>query len=40
MLHYFIFKFLFNIKLDKEIQIKVSQTAAQQKFIGFRKTIY
>lgn len=39
MLHYFIFKFLFNIKLKKEIDIKVAQTATQHVFIGFTKAV-
>ena len=39
IVHYFIFKFLFNIKLEKEIEIKVAQTAAQQIFIDLQKQL-
>ena len=39
MLHYFIFKLLFNIKLKKEIDIKVAQTATQHVFIDLQKEL-
>lgn len=39
MLRYFIFKFLVNIKLKKEIDIKVAETATQNLFIGFTKAV-
>jgi hypothetical protein len=33
MLHYFILKHAFNVKVYKEIEIKAQQTAAQSLFI-------
>ncbi len=33
MLHYFILKHLFNVKIYKEIEIKAQQTAIQSLFI-------
>jgi hypothetical protein len=37
MLHYFILKFIFNLKLQKEIEQIINQTAVQLVFIDFQK---
>lgn len=39
MLHYFILKHLFNVKVYKEIEIKAQQTAAQLLFIDIQQQL-
>ncbi len=39
MPHYFILKHVFNVKVYKEIEIKIRQTAAQSSFIAVQQSL-